>query len=75
MTQPSGQLYRCNSRGMRQLNGTPCKGKITHSYSCLWTPGGILAVGILHQFGTVNLGLKAIGMCCLLGLTLSLLAL
>ena len=48
---------------------------MTHSYSCLWTPGGILAVDMLHQLGAVNLGLEAIGMCCLLGLTLSLLAL
>lgn len=65
-------LHTC---GMRQLDGTFCKDKITHSYSCLWTPGGILAVDILHEFSTVNLGLKAIGVCCLLGLTLSLLAL
>ncbi len=60
---------------MRQLDGTPCKDKITHSYGCLWTPGGILAVDMLHQLSTVYLGLKAIGLCCLLGLTLSLLAL
>ena len=68
-------MQRLHSHRMSQLNGTPCKDKITHSYSCLGTPGGILAVDVLHQLGTVKLGLEAIGTCCLLGLTLSLLAL